>query len=382
MTPPIISLPLESTVIFIYKIEWTTAKEALDAPHEQMIGSFNPMNSSNTSLPRVTFPGGPSPDSNYPSYNKPMDTQHTASVSGESAGAGSQAGGKSGNIDGSLKVGSGSDPSGGISSSPSNPASDHPAEILPSALPSQPHQHPALATQGKNGSEGRPDEKLNTTNAPTGVGATGPSPSKDARRSASAASHRNNNANGTAFAIGAATAANEPLDVDPSLQARITSAEDEPRPREMVAIGKEEHGVVRKLSKIIKSESKAESASLHVALEELAEIQKLQKGSIKEEGISQSRHSRALSDAHKAEMELLIARTANEREQAGLRAAGEVLEASRKHARETTEMLREKMEEVERLRVYKQMDDRERAVKVKGLVGEKRKAFSRILKSA
>ena len=85
--------------------------------------------------------------------------------------------------------------------------------------------------------------------------------------------------------------------------------------------------------------------------------------------MSHTKHSRALSDARKAEMELLVARTANEREQASLRAAGEVLEVSRKHARETTEMLREKMEEVERLRMYKQVDDRERAVKVKGLIG-------------
>jgi hypothetical protein len=86
--------------------------------------------------------------------------------------------------------------------------------------------------------------------------------------------------------------------------------------------------------------------------------------------MSHTKHSRALSDARKAEMELLVARTASEREQASLRAAGEVLEVSRKHARETTEMLREKMEEVERLRMYKQVDDRERAVKVKSLVGE------------
>jgi hypothetical protein len=69
-------------------------------------------------------------------------------------------------------------------------------------------------------------------------------------------------------------------------------------------------------------------------------------------------------------MELLAARTAHERGKASLRAAGEVLEASRRHARETTEMLREKMEEVERLRIHKQVDDRERAIKVKSLVGE------------
>ena len=39
--------------------------------------------------------------------------------------------------------------------------------------------------------------------------------------------------------------------------------------------------VGRKLSKIIKSEAKAEKAALHVALKELAEIQKLQKASVK-----------------------------------------------------------------------------------------------------
>jgi hypothetical protein len=91
--------------------------------------------------------------------------------------------------------------------------------------------------------------------------------------------------------------------VDPSLQARVASAEDELRPREKAAISKEERlfssrfyivsmavlmragwiadGVGRKLSKIIKSEAKAEKAALHVALKELAEIQKLQKASIK-----------------------------------------------------------------------------------------------------
>jgi NAD+--asparagine ADP-ribosyltransferase len=82
-----------------------------------------------------------------------------------------------------------------------------------------------------------------------------------------------------------------------------------------------------------------------------------------------SRHSRALSDAHKAEMELFAARTANERGQASLRAAGEVLEASRKHARETTKMLHEKMEEVDSLRTHKKVNDKDRAIKVKGSVG-------------
>ncbi|KAI9461593.1 hypothetical protein BJY52DRAFT_1117071, partial [Lactarius psammicola] len=175
---------------------------------------------------------------------------------------------------------------------------------------------------------------------------------------------------GSAFVNGAATTTNDPPNVDPSLQARAASAEDELRPRDKAVISKEEKNVGRRLSKIIRSEAKTEKASLDVALGELAEIQKLQKASVKEEAESHTRHSRALSDARKAEMKVLIARTENEREQAGLRAAGEVLEASRKHAREITDMLRDKMQEVEQLRVYKGVDDRERAVKVKSLVGQ------------
>jgi hypothetical protein len=81
--------------------------------------------------------------------------------------------------------------------------------------------------------------------------------------------------------------------------------------------------------------------------------------------VSHSLHSRALSDAHKAEMDLLAARTANEQGQTSLRAAREVLEVSRKHVDETTEMLRKKMELVDRLRVraHKKVDDEERTTK-------------------
>jgi len=63
-------------------------------------------------------------------------------------------------------------------------------------------------------------------------------------------------------------------------------------------------------------------------------------------------------------------------------AAGAELEASRKHARETTDMLRDKMQEVEWLRVHKGVDDREGAVKAKGLVGQRRRGLGKILRSA
>jgi selenocysteine lyase/cysteine desulfurase len=77
--------------------------------------------------------------------------------------------------------------------------------------------------------------------------------------------------------------------------------------------------------------------------------------------------SRAISEAHKAEMSLLAARNENERSQAAVRASEEALEASRRHARETTDMLCQKMEEVEALRLHKQADDRERSLKFQSL---------------
>ena len=69
-------------------------------------------------------------------------------------------------------------------------------------------------------------------------------------------------------------------------------------------------------------------------------------------------------------MTYLNARSAHEKALATRQAAEEALEASRQHARETTEMLRLKTEEVEHLRAVKGVDDRERAVKLRELVGD------------
>jgi hypothetical protein len=63
------------------------------------------------------------------------------------------------------------------------------------------------------------------------------------QRFASLASRRTNRSlatNGSAFANGAATAMNDPPDVDPGLQARAASAEGELRPRDKAEIRKEE----------------------------------------------------------------------------------------------------------------------------------------------
>lgn len=77
-------------------------------------------------------------------------------------------------------------------------------------------------------------------------------------------------------------------------------------------------------------------------------------------------------------MAFLAAQALHEKWQANLRSAEETLEASREHARRTTEMLREKNEEVEHLRATKQVDDRERLVKMKQLNGGEKGGISRI----
>ncbi|KAH9960882.1 hypothetical protein BC827DRAFT_1267925 [Russula dissimulans] len=381
-------------------------------------------NGSSHSLPQETLPGGPSPDSVLHSHDtKPITARHQASAEEAGASANSdhrhETSWTTGNADGSTNRGGpevdaasgpstiaphrrrpnvladakptvdSNDPSRSPSS-PSRPprrpqASEHP-RVTTTADTSASHRDPdgqsPLSDAPRENSNNLRALSLGVSNLHASGGLVGaaeleglPGGTENARRSASVASRTGRR---TYHALGidgvsigggaaaAATATNEPSNVAPAPASSLQARGDD--------------GVGRKLSKIIKRDAKAEKAALHVALKELTEIQKLQKASIKEEAVSHSWHSRALSDAHKAEMGLLAARTESERRQGSLRAAGEVLEANRKHAFKTTEMLREKMEEVERLRICKQVDDRERAIKVKSLAGG-RHGLSRILGS-
>ena len=248
-------------------------------------------------------PGGPSPDSPF----SPHNTGHEASaLEAADASARSQTGRTFGNMEGSTESKPGVDNVHML-----QPSQHHLAGVIHApqgTSQSTPDPKSTFKKAGKD-SQSRPPGRLpdaHLENTPT-IAAAGER--ADGPRSASVASRRTNrsvainNVSGSAFASGAATATNESPDVDPSLQARVASAEDELRPREKAAISKEERmfssrfyivsmavlmragwiadGVGRKLSKIIKSEAKAEKAALHVALKELAEIQKLQKASIK-----------------------------------------------------------------------------------------------------
>ncbi|VDB86659.1 unnamed protein product [Peniophora sp. CBMAI 1063] len=185
-----------------------------------------------------------------------------------------------------------------------------------------------------------------------------------------AASVRTSNTTGSTFGNGAVTV--QPYvdpDVEDDVAQRRALAEQSLTKKDSARIAKAELRHNRKLSKVIKSEAVAEGKAMDVALRELADLQRLQKASIRDEAVAHSAHTKALAAEHKAELALLAARRAHETALAHSRAAGEALESSRAHARETTEMLREKAEEVETLRVMKGADDRERAVRVRELNG-------------
>ncbi|KAJ3525786.1 hypothetical protein NM688_g8352 [Phlebia brevispora] len=121
----------------------------------------------------------------------------------------------------------------------------------------------------------------------------------------------------------------------------------------------------------MKQEAKAEKKALEVAVKELADIQRMQKNSIKEEAKTNASYAQALRIFHKEELDYLSARSKYERAQANLQVYEDAREASRDHAREATEMLQEKNREVEWLRAQKAADDREREAKIRQLTSGK-----------
>lgn len=229
------------------------------------------------------IPGGPSPDSAVPSKSpgKPIDTRHQAvasTVDTETHHQGSE-----------------------MASQRQEPATRE----LPSDLQTQqPSEHPNGGAP-PNHPEGHPSSDEHPENTPAVRVAAAPNgeavevlPGKEAGRSPSVATRRSLHTND----VGAVRAANELTKVDPNLQARATSVNGAPTGKEERASSREPlflhrihlhgdevvltprpeaHGVGRKLSKIEKRGAKAEKAALQVALKELAEIQELQKASIK-----------------------------------------------------------------------------------------------------
>ncbi|TFY52230.1 hypothetical protein EVJ58_g10130 [Rhodofomes roseus] len=155
-----------------------------------------------------------------------------------------------------------------------------------------------------------------------------------------------------------------------SFLARARTAEAELTPKQKSKIEKSSAKEGKRLSKVLKSEAKAEAKAIEQAIRELADIQKMQKASLKEESRAVATHAKALRTFHKEEQEYLAARARYEKAQAELGAVEDGRDAAREHAREITDMMQEKSREIDWLRAQKAADDRERQAKLVQLTGK------------
>ncbi|KAF9647861.1 hypothetical protein BDM02DRAFT_3116328 [Thelephora ganbajun] len=213
---------------------------------------------------------------------------------------------------------------------------------------------------------------------------------------------------GGAFGTGAAMAAPE-NEVEDELQSgfqeRVTIAESSLTRKQTIKIQKEELAVSKKISKIVESEGKAEKNSLKAAIGELKGIHRMQRVAVKEEISVHASHIKSLQRYHEADIAVIKARaelqkveaeiaarlakvqaelnklrvraqakvdkaTAEaEKAKADVRARENHREASRRYSEQMTDWVRDKRKEVEVLRGWMAVDNREREVKLNELKG-------------
>ncbi|TFK75177.1 hypothetical protein BDN72DRAFT_832528 [Pluteus cervinus] len=153
---------------------------------------------------------------------------------------------------------------------------------------------------------------------------------------------------------------------------RAATANDALTPKQKSKILKAEAKDNKRLSKIIKDEGKVEKASLSIAIDELAELQKIQRTAVKNEAKSFSDYTKLRTAYQKLETSFIMARTRYDAAQAQLDAEANALETWRGTAREATDRMHEKSKEVENLRALCSVDEREREVRLSQLTGGKR----------
>jgi len=193
----------------------------------------------------------------------------------------------------------------------------------------------------------------------------------------------------SAFANGAPlTGPDAEPDVDETLFVRGEKAERSLTQKQKDRIAKQEKRESRKFGKLLKTDSSNEKVALDSALRNLSTLQGLHKEAIKRETRAEASHAKALSAAQKAESRFheekarmaevrarAEARCIEERarwegKQGELQAQQERLSSTRETVRETEIRITECAREVERLRVVKAMDEREREAKLTELVGQ------------
>ena len=127
---------------------------------------------------------------------------------------------------------------------------------------------------------------------------------------------------------------------------------------------------------MIKGESKTEKKALGIAIDELAELQKFQRQTIKEEAREAGKHAKLLVTFKKAESVYLDAKRQYDSVLVVLSAEKDTLEAIRERAREATESMQDKAVEIEGLRALFGVDEREREIRLTELKGTNGKRAS------
>jgi len=170
---------------------------------------------------------------------------------------------------------------------------------------------------------------------------------------------------GSTFANGAAvTGPNSHPEVDESVHDRAAAAETALPAKTKSKLSKAERKDSKRLSKIIKSESKAEKQALAAATKELAELQSQQSQAIKREAKAHTVHTKALALHHKTESKYLLLKAEYEKNQLDMENMEKALENERANARDISDRIAEKAKEVEKLRVTRNTDEREREAKL------------------
>jgi len=178
---------------------------------------------------------------------------------------------------------------------------------------------------------------------------------------------------GSGFIGGAVTTGpNSTAEKDEQLHRRATSADASLTPKQRSKIAKAEAKDGKRLSKIIKEEAKVEKKALNVAINELQQLQKLQKAAVGSEAKANTAHTKVLAEFQKLEAIFLAARTKYEAAQSRLRSAEETLEIVRNNTKDANDRLQEKSQQVDSLRTMYGVDERERAAKLSEIAAEQK----------
>ncbi|KAG6890112.1 hypothetical protein C0992_003065 [Termitomyces sp. T32_za158] len=159
-----------------------------------------------------------------------------------------------------------------------------------------------------------------------------------------------------------------------TMRAAAADANLSRKDRSRIAKSEAEDGKL--LSKIIKDEGRAEKQALGLAIRELAMLQKDQANAIQNEAKAHEERKRLQAKYQKQESLFLAARARYEAAQARLHSEDEGLEIVRNKARDATEKLQEKSQEVDSLRTMFAVDERERAARLASINQKPRRADS------